>query len=203
MLLPKIYQVEEVQEIHSFIAQHSFATVVSELHAAHIPLLHDAGKNQFVGHLTSTNPVLDGMQRTGQALAIFQGPHGYISSSSYIDQTIPPTWNFTAVHAVGRVDILNDERDKLRILRETVSRYEEINGTNWSFKADDDGIQKFLPMITGFVIHIESLQCCYKLSQNQKQADSESAIKHLEEKREPSSATLAHWMRTKAGKTKR
>lgn len=203
MLLPKIYQVDDPAEIERFILEHSFATVVSDLHAAHIPLLYDAKSGSLTGHLTAGNPALEAMKTSGKVLAIFQGPHGYISSSSYIDQTIPPTWNFTAVHAVGRVEILNSAKDKLQILQDTVALYEKANGTSWSFDSGDGEIHSMLPLITGFALRIESLQCCYKLSQNRTAEDFESAVKHLEAKSEDSYRTLAHWMRTRAGKTKR
>lgn len=203
MLVPKIYQVDDPVEIESFIRQYSFATVVSNLEGAHIPLLYDRKRSLLMGHLTAGNPVLEAMTASRQALAMFQGPHGYISSSTYIDQTIPPTWNFTAVHAKGRVEILNSTKDKLRILQETVSHYEAANGTSWSFDSDDGEIHSMLPLITGFEIHIESLQCCYKLSQNRGAEDFESAVKHLEAKSDESYRTLATWMRTRAGKTKR
>lgn len=202
MLVPKIYQVDDPVEIESFIRQHSFATVVSNLEGAHIPLLYDSKAAKFSGHLTTGNPVLEAMRLSGRALAIFQGPHGYISSSTYVDQTIPPTWNFTAVHAVGRVEILNSAKDKLRILQETVSHYEAANGTSWSFESDDGEIHSMLPMITGFEIQIESLQCCYKLSQNRTSEDFESAVRHLEMKSDESYQTLARWMRTHSGKAK-
>lgn len=203
MLLPKIYQVDDAAEIQSFMAEFSFATVVSDFQAAHIPLLYDSQNKKLIGHLTAGNQVLAGMLKSGLALAIFQGPHGYVSSSSYVDQKIPPTWNFTAVHVLGRPIILNDAKSKLRILHETVQLYEKRNLTSWSFDSSDEDIQEMLPMITGFEIQIESLQCCYKLSQNRSAEDFESAVRALEEKPDESSRTLARWMRTKSGKTKR
>lgn len=203
MLLPKIYQVDDPAEIRSFIQEHSFATIVSNLHAAHIPLLFDHAGHRFLGHLTSTNPVLEAMRSSRKALVIFQGPHGYISSSSYIDQTIPPTWNFTAVHALGHASILETDDEKLQILRDTVELYEKANGTKWTFKSDDPDTLDLLPYITGFQIQIESLQCCYKLSQNRSKEDFNSAVQHLEAKSDENSRLLARWMRTRAGKTKR
>ncbi len=200
MLLPKIYQVEDASEIQSFITQHSFATIVSGLHAAHVPLLFDSAKKCLFGHLTSINPLLEEMRSSDRILAIFQGPHGYISSSSYIDQSIPPTWNFTAVHAVGKAQILSSAVDKIRILQETVSVYEKANGTNWTFEPEDPSFRELLPYITGFEIQVESFQCCYKLSQNRNREDFESAVRHLEAKPDEGSRTLARWMKAQAGK---
>ena len=203
MLLPKIYQVEDPVEIERFLREHSFAAVICETEAAHVPLLYDSKARLLTGHLTAGNPVLKGMASSGRVLAIFQGPHGYISSSSYIDQTIPPTWNFTAAHVLGRARVLESNEDKIRILHATVSHYEAQNGTNWSFDSEDREILSMLPMITGFEIEIESVQCCYKLSQNRSPEDFKSALEHLDKKSDGSYRELAHWMRTRAGKTKR
>jgi transcriptional regulator len=197
MLLPKIYQIDDPKEIQSFITQFSFATVISNMNAAHVPLQYDPDRSLLTGHMTVGNPVLVGIESTKKALAIFQGPHGYISSSWYIDQSIPPTWNFTAVHALGTARILDRDRDKLRILKETVDHFEARNGTEWSFDTEDPQIRSMLPLIAGFEIQIESLQCCYKLSQNRAAADFESAVRHLEAKNDVESLTLARWMRKK------
>jgi len=200
MLLPKTYRVEDSEEIANFVDRYSFATVVSGLQAAHVPLLFDSVGQVLVGHLTASNPVISEMKKSGQALAIFQGPHGYVSSSWYVDKTIPPTWNFTAVHALGRAVILDSDDAKLAILQKTVAHYERMNQTSWSFSSEDPEIRGMLPLITGFEIQVESLQCCYKLSQNRKAEDLEGALRGLELKGDEASMELARWMRTKASK---
>ena len=43
------------------------------------------------------------------ALAIFARPHAYISPTWYEAEQVVPTWNYTAVHACGRVQIIKDE----------------------------------------------------------------------------------------------
>lgn len=206
MLLPAMYKIEDRQEIESFIRQYSFATLIvdnsGELTAAHAPLLFSTLKDRGVlrGHLTQSNPVIHGIRNGAKPLAIFQGPHGYISSSWYIDQTIPPTWNFTSVHITGQAKILDAATDKLKILKETVALYEGANGTGWDFNESDPKIHKMLPMITAFEMDFElsRIQCCYKLSQNRNSADFASAVSHLEKKGDNASVELAKWMKSKA-----
>lgn len=206
MLLPPMYKIDDPQEIESFIRHYSFATLIvddsGDLTAAHAPLLFSTGKNRGVlrGHLTQSNPVIRGIRNGAKPLAIFQGPHGYISSSWYIDQTIPPTWNFTSVHIKGQAKILDASSDKLKVLKETVALYEGANGTGWNFSETDPQIHAMLPMITAFEMEFElsQIQCCYKLSQNRNAADFASAVSNLEKKGDPSSLELAKWMKTKA-----
>jgi transcriptional regulator len=206
MLLPSMYKIEDQQEIETFISRYSFATIVAEeageLTAAHLPMLfsrHD-GRGKLRGHLTQSNPVISGIRNGGTPLAIFQGPHGYISSSWYVDQKIPPTWNFTSVHIKGVAKILDSAVDKLKILKETVARYEGANGSGWSFNESDPNIRAMLPMITAFEMDfkLSDIQCCYKLSQNQKPADFGSAVSNLEAKGDAASIELADLMKNKA-----
>ena len=42
-------------------------------------------------------------------MAIFSGPHAYISPTWYEAEQLVPTWNYTAVHAYGRVKIIEDD----------------------------------------------------------------------------------------------
>ena len=44
----------------------------------------------------------------GEALALFQGPHAYISPSWYTVQPSVPTWNYAVVHAYGVPRIIED-----------------------------------------------------------------------------------------------
>lgn len=208
MLLPAMYKVDDRLEIEAFLRRYSFATVVAQnendlkgMAAAHVPLLikFDGTTGNLRGHLTASNPVIQGLRKHQNLLAIFHGPHGYISSSWYVDQTIPPTWNFTAVHIQGPVRVLDSPSDKMEILKETVATYERKNGTNWTFSERDPNIHQLLPLITGFEVEfdIKSIQCCYKLSQNRDDNDFNSAVKNLEARGDHESVELAQWMKTK------
>ena len=45
-------------------------------------------------------------------LVIFTGPHAYISPRWYEDKERVPTWNYTAVHAYGVPQMLDDPKAK-------------------------------------------------------------------------------------------
>jgi len=202
MLVPSAFKIDDREEVAAFLKAYSFATVVSSGSgtvgptAAHVPLLsHDFLKlGKLRGHVTASNPLVAAMRQSGSALAIFQGPHGYISSSWYLDRKVPPTWNFTAAHLKGAVRLLESNEDKLAVLRETVDTYERRNNSNWTFGFQDSEILSMLPMIVGFEIQVDETQCCYKLSQNRQVADRDSVIANLGKLGTHDSNELARWM---------
>ena len=108
------------------------------------------------------------------ALAIFQGPHGYVSPRWYTTPMAVPTWNYAAVHVRGRVSLIQDGPRLLEVLAETVTRYDPT----WPMPTGD-----FVPNLSrgvvGFEIAIERIDGKLKLSQNRSRADREGAIAGL------------------------
>lgn len=213
MLLPTIYAIDDRDEIAAFVQAHSFATVVGSPQqprnstsppiapvAAHLPLLYkDNGRHIVLrGHLASENPLTSVMRESQIVMAIFTGPHGYISPTWYENPSIPPTWNFTAAHLSGTVTLFEDDIQKIDILRETIATYEKLNGSNWSLDTSTADTYKMLQMITAFEINVENIQCCYKLSQNRSLSDRKNVIENLKSKRQAHTTLLADWMATKA-----
>src|SRR5689334_21322792 len=99
--------------MHEFIRRHSFATLVtissSGPVASHLPLLLDAEAGphgSLLGHMARANP----QWRTaeGEALAIFLGPHAYVSPAWYGEPGTVPTWNYVAVHAYGTFRLVEE-----------------------------------------------------------------------------------------------
>ncbi len=90
MYIPKQYQNKDAQDIATFIKTYSFGIVVNQTDgkfwATHIPLEleSDASGNLILqGHISKANPQWKGFAENDQVLAIFSGPHGYVSSSWY------------------------------------------------------------------------------------------------------------------------
>jgi predicted FMN-binding regulatory protein PaiB len=72
-----------------------------------------------------------------EALAIFQGPHGYVSPSVYSGQPSVPTWHYVVVHTRGRARLV-DEPGLRRILDDMVARFD---WTGWRFDAPEDFVR--------------------------------------------------------------
>src|SRR2546421_8219004 len=115
MYIPAAFAEPDLTKLHEFVEQNSFSLLVSMVDglpfATHLPFLLErtAGRQgTLVGHVARANP--QWRELAGQtALAIFSGPHAYISPTWYEAQRVVPTWNYTAVHASGRVEIIEDE----------------------------------------------------------------------------------------------
>jgi len=172
MYVPSHFRGPDHAAVCDFIEAHSFAVVVSrqadEWNATHVPLLlhrHTGTHGQLIGHLARANPQWREMA-DAEVLVIFNGPHAYISPSWYEAEEVVPTWNYLAVHAVGRCSIIDDEQAAFDILRETVQFYEQPRAEPWSFGTVAPYIKKLLRQIVPFRIDIARLDAKWKLSQN-------------------------------------
>src|SRR4051794_14540219 len=131
MYIPAAFAEADLARLHDFIEQNSFGLLVSpfdgEPFASHLPFLLErtAGPHgTLVGHMARANP--QWQAAAGQtALAIFSGPHAYISPTWYEAEQVVPTWNYAAVHVYGRVQTIEDESALLDIVREMVRVYEQ------------------------------------------------------------------------------
>lgn len=206
MYVPPSFVVQDRQQLAQFIAEHSFATVVTHLNglpvASHVPLLYQPSQpdssdwGTLVGHLARPNPQWhaaasgEAAGNSGEApansgeipaLAIFHGPHAYISPTWYAEPNTVPTWNYVAVHATGRLRLIDDTLRLLDLLRQTVDSYEASQPTPWRLeKQDQHFIEKLAGGIVGFEIAIDSLEGKWKLNQNHSAARRQRVIEALE-----------------------
>jgi transcriptional regulator len=110
------------------------------------------------------------------ALALFQGPHYYVSPSWYPSKAttgkVVPTWNYVVVHARGRVSVWHDA-DRLRALVTALTdRQEDARDTPWAVDdAPADYTASMLGHIVGVSVEVESLEGKLKLGQNRSAAD--------------------------------
>src|SRR3712207_4871180 len=64
----------------------------------HLPLLLEEGEGVLLGHLARANPHWQALREAGRAVAVFQGPEGYVSPNWYPSKAehhrMVPTWNY-------------------------------------------------------------------------------------------------------------
>jgi transcriptional regulator len=173
MYVPDHFREDRTEVLHQAMRQIGFATLVTQgLDANHLPMLLDG--NVLRGHVARANPVWK--QAEGPALAIFLGPHAYVSPSWYPSKAetgkAVPTWNYITVHARGRI-AWRQEPDWLRAHVTALSdAHEAQRAQPWAVgDAPETYIQTMLRGVVGFELTIESLQGKYKLSQNRDAAD--------------------------------
>lgn len=143
-----------------------FATTPDGPRVAHTPLLSTRdGAVQF--HLARGNALtqhLNGMT----ALAVLNGPDGYVSPRWYSDPTEVPTWNYVTLELEGRVRRLDG--DGLYALLEGLSeRQEDVIGGEviWTIdKVPEDKLRRMMGGIVGFELEVQAWRPTFKLSQN-------------------------------------
>lgn len=188
MYIPKRFNVEDAQEVWSFMKTHSFATLVTTKDgrpvATHIPVIvRKQGENLLVsGHIAYGNPQWRSWEETEEALVIFQGPHAYISSSWYEEEQVP-TWNYQAVHVYGaiRQQTETELREDLKQLMSTYEQHRE-HPVLWE-TVTPALLEREIKGIVGFVIEATEVQAAYKMSQNREEHDYANIVEQL--KKEP------------------
>ncbi len=201
MYIPAAFAENELSKLHEFIEQNSFGLLVSQVDqlpfATHLPFLlkRDAGATgALVGHMARANPQWR-MAEGQTALAIFSGPHAYISPTWYEADQVVPTWNYTAVHAYGRVRIIEDAQTLGEIVQALVGIYERSMPQPWSFDRSSTFAQRMLTQIVGFQIEIERLEGKWKLNQNQPLERQERVVRALAERDGENEQAIAEMMR--------
>lgn len=171
MYIPPSFAEPDLGVLHDFIEQHSFAVMASQVDglpfATHLPFLleREAGaKGTLIGHLARANPHWKCLE-SQPVLVVFSGPHAYISPTWYEAENVVPTWNYAAVHVVGRIRLVDDLADLTDIVQRMVQWYEQPLPNPWTFE-DSPFSQKLLPQIVGLRLEIESIEGKWKLNQN-------------------------------------
>jgi transcriptional regulator len=172
MYVPAAFAESDLTKLHDFIEQNSFGLLVSNVDglpfASHLPFLLErqtGPQGTLVGHLARANP--QWAAANGQSvLAIFSGPHAYISPTWYEADHVVPTWNYVAVHSFGRFQIVEDEPSLLQIVQRFVQFYELGMPRPWSFNASTTFMKRMLGQIVGFRIEIDKIEGKWKLNQN-------------------------------------
>lgn len=186
MYIPKAFRRDDPEELVAFMRAHSFITLVSSvdgvLLASHIPVVvsHDDDTVTLTGHLAKANPHWKAFG-SGESMAVFAGPHAYISPALYEQSESVPTWNYIAVHAYGTPHpiMLADAREALVDVVTTL-----IMATDPSYMRQWDTLSEkyregMLHGIVGFEMRVTRLEGKYKLSQNRSETDQANVAQAL------------------------
>lgn len=182
------------QQAWELVERHDFGVLVGPgLEATHLPLLLERSEGEFgtlYGHFARANPhwrTLNG----NRALAIFSGPHAYISPTWYASRPAVPTWNYLAVHATGSVELLDDESTR-RLLERSLAHFEPALLD--SLSREPGYVEKMQAGVAGFRLRIESLTGKAKLGRQRSLADQEGVEAALAESRDPQARQLWYEM---------
>ena len=199
MYTPEIYKNEDPESIRAFLKENSFGILINQtngkLCATHIPIeleVNAEGKEILQGHISKLNPQAQGFTENDQVLAIFTGPHSYISSSWYDHENVP-TWNYIAVHVYGRIKIV-DETATIEQLKKLVDKYEASSENPIRVENLSAKTMREARGIFGFEIEIDEMQATKKLSQNRDDHNYKNIISELEKTENPQAIAVAKEM---------
>jgi transcriptional regulator len=165
--------------------------------ASQIPFLAEqrADKIYLQGHIARANPQVAELGQ-GEALAIFTGPHAYISPGWYETAPAVPTWNYATVHAYGAARAIDDPEWLRGLLRRLSERHEAREAKPWRMDdLPDPYVASMLNGIVGFEIAVSRLEGKFKLSQNRPAGDRPRIVVALEARDDGESAGVAELMR--------
>lgn len=199
MYTPEIYKNEDSESIKTFLKENSFGILINQtngkLCATHIPIeleINTDGKEVLQGHISKLNPQAEGFAENDQVLAVFSGPHSYISSSWYDHENVP-TWNYIAVHVYGRIKI-TDETATIESLKKLVDKYETNSENPVRVENLSAKTMREARGIVGFEIEIDEIQATKKLSQNRDDHNYKNIISELEKTENTQSIAIAKEM---------
>jgi transcriptional regulator len=181
MYRPTAFQEDNIDKLASFMRANSFATLVSVVHglpcATHIPLVVTVNDDiiKLSGHLAKQNLQWQAFA-AAESLAIFTGAHAYISPTLYEKHESVPTWNYIAVHAYGKPEIivLADSPESMdKMINGMVDTYEASYKSHWQGLSEKYR-EGMMNGIIGFEMTVTRLEGKYKLSQNKSLIDQQN-----------------------------
>ncbi|RKN70060.1 FMN-binding negative transcriptional regulator [Paenibacillus ginsengarvi] len=202
MYIPKYFEVSDVPKLVSFIRDNSFGILFSQNDglpfATHLPLLIEQtaeGDWQLTGHMARSNPHHAYITSQGApVLAVFQGPHAYISPSWYEEPNTVPTWNYVAVHVYGEFAAIMDEEELAAMMKRTIDRYESSMPEPWTTELGNGFNRQLMQAIVGFKIRVTRFEGKWKLSQNHSDERRQKVIAALRQQGYPDAEKIAELM---------
>jgi transcriptional regulator len=172
MYVPEHFNQQDRQAALGLIERYSFGLLVAGADAASIPFVLDREQELLRCHVARANPIW--RQALGKpVLAVFQGPHAYVSPDWYESRNQVPTWNYLAVHVHGTARELHEAALEAH-LRALVAQEEAHLAPKpaWDLGSVDAKIIGALQQgIVGMEIALERVDAKWKLSQNRPAAD--------------------------------
>lgn len=186
MYIPAGFEVEDSETLRAFISQNGFATLITpqaeRLQVTHLPLLFEVsdGNGVIYGHVAKANDHWRAFDDKAESVAIFHGPHAYISPQWYVVSPAVPTWNYAVVHIRGPVEAIHDLKWLSGHVDELVDVHESKTHGSMGEQTAPEFKAKLLSGIVGFRMEVKTIEGKYKLSQNRSVADQHEAARNLE-----------------------
>jgi transcriptional regulator len=160
-------------------------------------------EERLLFHMARANPHWKDLVSGSPALAVVTGPQAYVSPAWYPAKQehgrVVPTWNYTAVHFTGRVEVHQDEAWLRDAVTSLTVIHERDRPAPWSV-ADAPGtyVDKQLRAIVGIELTIERVEGKAKLSQNRPATDQAGVVAGLRREGGTTAQEVARLMEERA-----
>lgn len=190
MYTPENFKVSDLQTLHADMERWNFATLVTpdaegDVQVTHLPLLleRDAGRlGTLTGHMAKANAHWKAFNNSRESLAIFHGPHAYISPRWYRTDEAVPTWNYVVVHAFGMPRLLQESESMAAHLRQLIAHHEGTGTQSWRpDKLSPETFAALMKAVVCFEMPILRIEGKAKLGQNRSRDDIAGVIQGLRE----------------------
>ena len=198
MYIPPPLTVSDRRFLHEFVRRYSFATLIttdSDPCVTHLPLFFDDAacpQGTLYGHFARPNAHWKIDHQRASSVAVFHGPHAYISPTFYPDGAMAvPTWNYAAVHATGHLRLIEDMEQAKPVIERLINFYESGQAHPWRNRLPGEMFEKLMRGIVVFELPIQKIEGKCKLSQNHSIADQRGAVSGLRARGDSESLALA------------
>ena len=193
MYLPPYFATDDPEALHKLMQAHPLGALITHgergLDANHLPFELDAGEGEhgiLRAHVARNNPLWQEVKDGDEVLVIFRAADGYISPNWYPGKQVHhqqvPTWNYSVVHAHGRIQIRDDARFVRRLLANLTRHHEAGEPTPWKMAdAPRDYLETMVQAVVGIEIEITGLVGKFKLGQNKEATDRLGAANTLQD----------------------
>jgi transcriptional regulator len=165
--------------------------------AVHAPFLfaRSGGPATIALHVARANPIHEAVARDPRVLVACLGADAYISPDWYASANQVPTWNYVAVHAMGRARLMAAGELLAHVDRLSGLFEERLPKKPWtSDKMDPQRRAAMLNAIVGILVEVERLEGQWKLGQHKSRVDHDGAVAGLRALGDPGAAALAELM---------
>lgn len=181
------FKESDKESVLEFMQQHPFIFLTgvdknNKPVATQIPVFLDEkdGKLFLTGHIMKNTDHHNAFLHNPNVLAVFTGPHTYVSATWYDDPHQASTWNYMSVHAKGTIRF-GDADDLVAILKRLTLFYENNNAASTTVfdNLPSEYTGRLMKAIVAFEIEITSIDNVFKLSQNRNEKSYQNIIEKL------------------------
>jgi transcriptional regulator len=183
------FKENDFEAVKLFMKEHPFVMLIGcdasfRPVATQVPVFFEErdGGLFLIGHIQRKTDHHQAMEQNKQVLAVFTGPHSYISASWYSNPQVASTWNYMSVHAKGTIRFLGDE-ELLALLKKTTAHFEnDPHSPALVEKMPPEYVDKHMKAIVAFEIAVADIDNVFKLSQNRDEQSYHSIVGQLKER---------------------